>query len=46
MYTREEYVAAYHWFGWKLAKAERMYDEGKLYDNLVREWKKNSKTAL
>jgi len=38
LYDRETYIAAYHWFGWKLAKAERLYDEGARYNNLVAEY--------
>jgi len=38
LYSRGTYIAAYHWFGWKLEKAERMYEEGKRYDNLVFEY--------
>lgn len=43
MYTREQYIAAYHWFGWKLPKAERMYEQGKRYDCLVAEYLKHTK---
>jgi len=36
LYSRETYIAAYHWFGWKLEKAEALYEEGARLDHLVR----------
>mgnify|MGYP007069884912 CR=1 FL=1 len=37
-YTREQYVEAYCYFGWKRAKAESLYNSGVLRDDLVRQY--------
>lgn len=39
-YTRDDYVAAYCFFGWRLKKAEELYKQGKRDDALVREYKR------
>lgn len=41
--TKEQYVAAYHWFGWKIERARAMYEEGVRRDDLVREYLRHMK---
>lgn len=37
-YTKEEYIAAYRYFGYKQSKAESLYNCGILRPDLVREY--------